>query len=77
MVPQIPGRPRARWPGRPGRPLGPLGHLRAQLADRGVPVSDVQVLDPRDGGKYLFLADPDGNNWAIQEVREYVGATLG
>ncbi|MGH3408813.1 MAG: VOC family protein [Streptosporangiaceae bacterium] len=50
---------------------------RAQLADRGVPVSDVQVLDPRDGGKYLFFADPDGNNWAIQEVREYVGATLG
>jgi catechol 2,3-dioxygenase-like lactoylglutathione lyase family enzyme len=50
---------------------------RAHLADRGVPVSDVQVLDPRDGGKYLFFADPDGNNWAIQEVREYVGATLG
>jgi catechol 2,3-dioxygenase-like lactoylglutathione lyase family enzyme len=49
---------------------------RAQLADRGVPVSDVQVLDPRDGGKYLFFADPDGNNWAIQEVREYIGATL-
>jgi catechol 2,3-dioxygenase-like lactoylglutathione lyase family enzyme len=49
---------------------------RAQLADNGVPVSDVQVLDPRDGGKYLFFADPDGNNWAIQEVRQYVGATL-
>jgi len=50
---------------------------RAQLAANGVPVSDVQVLDPRDGGKYVFFADPDGNNWAIQEVREYVGATLG
>jgi catechol 2,3-dioxygenase-like lactoylglutathione lyase family enzyme len=49
---------------------------RAQLAANGVPVSDVQVLDPRDGGKYVFFADPDGNNWAIQEVREYVGATL-
>jgi uncharacterized glyoxalase superfamily protein PhnB len=49
---------------------------RTQLADNGVPVSDVQVLDPRDGGKYLFFADPDGNNWAIQEVRQYVGATL-
>jgi catechol 2,3-dioxygenase-like lactoylglutathione lyase family enzyme len=49
---------------------------RAQLAGNGVPVSDVQVLDPRDGGKYLFFADPDGNNWAIQEVRQYVGATL-
>jgi catechol 2,3-dioxygenase-like lactoylglutathione lyase family enzyme len=49
---------------------------RAQLAANGVPVSDVQVLDPRDGGKYVFFTDPDGNNWAIQEVREYVGATL-
>lgn len=49
---------------------------RAQLAASGVPVSDVQVLDPRDGGKYLFFADPDGNNWAIQEVREHIGATL-
>ena len=49
---------------------------RAELAGRGVPVSDVQVLDPRDGGKYLFFADPDGNNWAVQEVRERVGATL-
>jgi catechol 2,3-dioxygenase-like lactoylglutathione lyase family enzyme len=49
---------------------------RAQLAASGVPVSDVQVLDPRDGGKYLFFTDPDGNNWAVQEVRERVGATL-
>jgi catechol 2,3-dioxygenase-like lactoylglutathione lyase family enzyme len=47
---------------------------RAELAGRGVLVSDVQVLDPRDGGKYLFFADPDGNNWAVQEVRTYVGA---
>lgn len=49
---------------------------RAQLIGSGVPVSDVQVLDPRDGGKYLFFTDPDGNNWAIQEVRQYVGATI-
>jgi len=49
---------------------------RAQLVATGVPVSDVQVLDPRDGGKYLFFADPDGNNWAVQEVRQFVGATL-
>jgi catechol 2,3-dioxygenase-like lactoylglutathione lyase family enzyme len=49
---------------------------RAQLADNGVPVSDVQVLDPRDGGKFLFFADPDGNNWAVQEIRQHVGATL-
>jgi catechol 2,3-dioxygenase-like lactoylglutathione lyase family enzyme len=49
---------------------------RARLAERGVEVSPVQVLDPRDGGKYVFFCDPDGNNWAVQEVRERVGAPL-
>ena len=49
---------------------------RAQLVERGVEVSPVQELDPRDGGKFVFFADPDGNNWAIQEVRQYVGAQL-
>jgi catechol 2,3-dioxygenase-like lactoylglutathione lyase family enzyme len=49
---------------------------RAQLAERGVEVTPVQTLDPRDGGKFVFFADPDGNNWAVQEVRERVGAQL-
>jgi catechol 2,3-dioxygenase-like lactoylglutathione lyase family enzyme len=47
---------------------------RAQLAERGIEVSPVQTLDPRDGGKFVFFSDPDGNNWAVQEVRERVGA---
>ena len=50
---------------------------RAELAGRGVEVSPVQTLDPRDGGMFVFFADPDGNNWAVQEVRERVGAPLG
>jgi len=50
---------------------------RAQLAERRVEVTPVQTLDPRDGGKFVFFADPDGNNWAVQEVRERVGAPLG
>jgi len=50
---------------------------RAELASRGVEVSPVQTLDPRDGGKFAFFADPDGNNWAVQEVRQRVGAPLG
>jgi catechol 2,3-dioxygenase-like lactoylglutathione lyase family enzyme len=50
---------------------------RAQLAGRGVEVTPVQTLDPRDGGKFVFFADPDGNNWAVQEVRERVGAQPG
>ena len=49
---------------------------RAQLAERGIEVSPVQALDPRDGGKFVFFSDPDGNNWAVQEVRERVGAPL-
>ena len=48
---------------------------RAQLAERGVEVTPVQTLDPRDGGKFVFFSDPDGNNWAVQEVRERVGAS--
>ena len=50
---------------------------RAELAARGVEVTEVQQLDPRDGGKFMFFADPDGNQWAVQEVRERVGAPLG
>jgi catechol 2,3-dioxygenase-like lactoylglutathione lyase family enzyme len=50
---------------------------RAELAGRGVEMSEVQVMDPvRDGGKFVFFADPDGNNWALQEVRTHVGAAL-
>ncbi|MEP7022424.1 MAG: VOC family protein [Actinomycetota bacterium] len=47
---------------------------RAELTGRGVEVSEIQVLDPRDGGTFMFFADPDGNNWAVQQVRDKVGA---
>jgi catechol 2,3-dioxygenase-like lactoylglutathione lyase family enzyme len=49
---------------------------RAELAGRGIEVSEIQTLDPRDGGKFAYFSDPDGNNWAVQEVRERVGAPL-
>jgi catechol 2,3-dioxygenase-like lactoylglutathione lyase family enzyme len=54
-----------------------IGAARAELAGRGVEVTEVQQLDPRDGGMFMFFTDPDGNQWAVQEVREQVGATLG
>ena len=57
--------------------VGDIGAARAELAGRGVEVTEVQQLDPRDGGKFMFFADPDGNQWAVQEVRERVGAPLG
>ena len=50
---------------------------RALLAERGVEVTPVQTLDPRDGGKFVFFTDPDGNNWAVQEIRAHIGADLG
>lgn len=57
--------------------VGDIDAARAELAGQGVGVSDIQQLDPRDGGKFMFFADPDGNQWAVQEVRERVGAALG
>jgi catechol 2,3-dioxygenase-like lactoylglutathione lyase family enzyme len=57
--------------------VGDIDAARAELAGRGVEVTEVQRLDPRDGGKFMFFADPDGNQWAVQEVRERVGAPLG
>jgi catechol 2,3-dioxygenase-like lactoylglutathione lyase family enzyme len=49
---------------------------RTQLVERGIQASEIQNLDPRDGGKFVFFSDPDGNNWAVQEIRERVGTTL-
>jgi predicted enzyme related to lactoylglutathione lyase len=41
----------------------------AELAGRGVAVSDVQVIVEADGGTFFGFADPDGNTWAVQELR--------
>ncbi len=53
---------------------------RTELVDRGVEISEVQVLGAlgsrpaRDGEDFnhvgfVFFNDPDGNGWAVQEVR--------
>lgn len=52
---------------------------RAQLVERGVEVSEVQVVGPggnrpaRDGDAldnvgFVFFSDPDGNGWAVQQI---------
>ena len=48
-----------------------IAAARAELAGRGVDVSEVRVLGPAkmDGSKFIFFADPDGNAWGIQEYR--------
>jgi catechol 2,3-dioxygenase-like lactoylglutathione lyase family enzyme len=46
-----------------------IEQARAQLVERGVDVSDITSFS--GGGPYdrfVFLTDPDGNNWAVQEV---------
>ena len=37
---------------------------RAELLERGVSVSDVDV---QPWGSFVFFADPDGNSWALQQ----------
>jgi predicted enzyme related to lactoylglutathione lyase len=38
---------------------------RAELAARGVDVSDVQSFD---WGSFVYFSDPDGNGWAVQQM---------
>jgi catechol 2,3-dioxygenase-like lactoylglutathione lyase family enzyme len=40
---------------------------RAELAGRGVEVSDVQEFP---WGRFVFFSDPDGNGWALQQLVE-------
>jgi predicted enzyme related to lactoylglutathione lyase len=42
---------------------------RAELTERGVECSEMVVLDERDGGTFFGFADPDGNTWAVQQIR--------
>jgi catechol 2,3-dioxygenase-like lactoylglutathione lyase family enzyme len=42
---------------------------RAELVDRGVECDEIQVIDPRDGGTFFGFADPDGNTWAVQQLK--------
>jgi len=42
---------------------------RQELLDRGVQASDIMVFSPDDGGTFFGFADPDGNSWAVQELK--------
>jgi predicted enzyme related to lactoylglutathione lyase len=42
---------------------------RAELMGRGVECSEIQVFDERDGGTLFGFADPDGNTWAVQQLK--------
>ncbi|MEU6023246.1 VOC family protein [Micromonospora sp. NPDC048871] len=53
-----------------------LHKARTQLLERGVEVSEIQVLgenphpvpDPLDNVGFIHFADPDGNAWAVQQI---------
>ncbi|MEV6372093.1 VOC family protein [Micromonospora musae] len=53
-----------------------LRKAHVELVERGVEVSDVQVLgenpgpvpDPLDNVGFVFFSDPDGNSWAVQQI---------
>ncbi len=42
---------------------------RAELVGRGVECSEIMVFDERDGGTFFGFADPDGNTWAVQQIK--------
>jgi catechol 2,3-dioxygenase-like lactoylglutathione lyase family enzyme len=44
---------------------------RAELAGRGVSISEVQQLGPEGtpGSRFAFFTDPDGNGWSLQEIK--------
>jgi catechol 2,3-dioxygenase-like lactoylglutathione lyase family enzyme len=48
-----------------------IAAARAELTGRGVEVSEIQVMGSpdMDGSKFAFFNDPDGNGWALQEIR--------
>jgi len=53
-----------------------LERARAELVERGVDVSEIQVLGaspsptphPLDNVGFVFFTDPDGNAWALQQI---------
>jgi catechol 2,3-dioxygenase-like lactoylglutathione lyase family enzyme len=42
---------------------------RQELLGRSVEVSEITVFDERDGGTFFGFADPDGNTWAVQQIK--------
>jgi predicted enzyme related to lactoylglutathione lyase len=42
---------------------------REELIGRGVECSEIQVFSPDDGGTFFGFSDPDGNTWAVQQLK--------
>ena len=42
---------------------------REELISRGIEASEISVFDERDGGTFFGFSDPDGNTWAVQQIK--------
>lgn len=42
---------------------------RTELTSRGVDCSELMVFSPDDGGTFFGFSDPDGNSWAVQQLK--------
>jgi catechol 2,3-dioxygenase-like lactoylglutathione lyase family enzyme len=42
---------------------------RAELIGRGVDASEIVSFGDQDGSRFFGFADPDGNTWAVQELK--------
>lgn len=42
---------------------------RAELIGRGVECSEIMSFDDSDGATFFGFSDPDGNTWAVQQIR--------
>jgi predicted enzyme related to lactoylglutathione lyase len=42
---------------------------REELTSRGVECSEIMEFSPDDGGTFFGFADPDGNSWAVQQLK--------
>jgi hypothetical protein len=42
---------------------------RAELVERGVEASELTSFGDQDGSTFFGFADPDGNTWAVQELK--------
>ncbi len=51
------------WSSPTPRPRAPSSSTGASSA------SEIQVFAPDDGGTFFGFADPDGNTWAVQQIR--------
>jgi predicted enzyme related to lactoylglutathione lyase len=49
---------------------------REELLSRGVEAGEITVFDERDGGTFFGFSDPDGNTWAVQQLKVRAGKPL-